>query len=162
MRQELRQACGIGNTSIPTPKLSDLLVVPLTAGSGQCDPYGILCADCDPYVILCADCEVWNTAPLLRVGSESCRREPGHLRSVALNETRSVGGGVRAQRPQPVLLSLLHDKPAVSGCLRSHSCSALSVVTVNSSLLPWAITSFFMVSSNASVNISLVKCPPAY
>lgn len=152
MRQELRQARGIGNTSIPTPKLSDLLVVPLTAGSGQCDLSGKLCADC----------EVWNTAPLLCVGSESCRRGPGHLRSVALNETRSVGGGVRAQRPQPVLLSLLHDKPAVSGCLRSHSCSALSVVTVNSSLLPWAITSFFMVSSNASVNISLVKCPPAY
>lgn len=108
MRQELRQARGIGNTSIPTPKLSDLLVVPLTAGSGQCDLSGMLCADC----------EVWNTAPLLCVGSESCRRGPGHLRSVALNETRSVGGGVRAQRPQPFCSASFMTNPlslAVSG-----------------------------------------------
>lgn len=110
---------------------------------------------------------MWKAAPLLCVGSESCHLGPGHGHSVALNGTRSVGGGVGAQRLQPILVSLLHDGLAyISGCLgsstHSHSCSALSAVTVNSSLLPWVVTSFFMVSSNVSVNNSLVKCPLAY
>lgn len=59
IRQELRQAPGIGNGGIPTPKFSGLLVVSLTAGSGHHDPCGTLWVD--QIDSISGDCGVWDT-----------------------------------------------------------------------------------------------------